>query len=92
MSTSRQHTLKPVPLISKSFYKPRKEAYQAGIDALGVNAEDILFVAGSSGDVVGAAVAGMQVVWNNHIGLEGKPGASPLREGKSLDAALAGFL
>lgn len=55
-------------------------------------AQDVLFVAGSSGDVVGAAEAGMRVVWNNHIGLNPKPGANPLREGKSLDEALVDFL
>jgi 2-haloacid dehalogenase len=74
------------------FYKPQKEAYQAGIEALGLEATDVLFVAGSSGDVVGAAAAGMKVVWNNHIGLEPKTGANPLREGKSLDEALVDFL
>ncbi|KIW00437.1 haloacid dehalogenase, type II [Verruconis gallopava] len=74
------------------FYKPREEAYQAGIKALGLTSDDVLFVAGSSGDVVGAAAAGMRVVWNNHIGLEPKPGANPMREGKSLDEALVDFL
>jgi 2-haloacid dehalogenase len=59
---------------------------------LGGKAEDALFVAGSSGDVVGAAEAGMKVVWNNHVGLTAKLGSHPLREGKSLDEALADFL
>jgi 2-haloacid dehalogenase len=54
--------------------------------------EDILFVAGSSGDVVGAADAGMRVVWNNHAGLAAKPGSKPLTEGRSLDEALKDFL
>jgi 2-haloacid dehalogenase len=76
----------------KRYYKPRREAYQAGIDALGLMPNEVLFVAGSSGDVVGAAAAGMKVVWNNHIGLEPKPGARPLREGKSLDEAIVDFL
>jgi 2-haloacid dehalogenase len=62
------------------------------VDALGVKASDALFVAGSSGDVVGAADAGMRVVWNNHVGLQAKPGSNPLREGKSLDEALVDFL
>jgi hypothetical protein len=52
----------------------------------------VLFVAGSSGDVVGAAAAGMKVVWNNHIGLEPITGGNPLREGKSLDEVLVDFL
>jgi FMN phosphatase YigB (HAD superfamily) len=57
-----------------------------------VTAKDVLFVAGSSGDVVGAAAAGMKVVWNNHIGLDPKPSSNPLREGKTLDEALVDFL
>jgi 2-haloacid dehalogenase len=62
------------------------------IKALGLEASDVLFVAGSNGDVVGAADAGMKVVWNNHVGLEAKPGSDPIREGKSLDEALADFM
>lgn len=49
-------------------------------------------MAGSSGDVVGAAEAGMRVVWNNHIGLTPKVGSSPLKEGKSLNEALSDFI
>jgi FMN phosphatase YigB (HAD superfamily) len=74
------------------FYKPRQEAYGAVVKALGLKMSEVLFVAGSSGDVVGAADAGMQVVWNNHVGLPAKPGSNPLKEGKSLDEALADFL
>lgn len=59
---------------------------------MGLTPEEVLFVAGSSGDVGGAANAGMRVVWNNHIDLEPQGGAVPLREGKSLDEALADFL
>jgi FMN phosphatase YigB (HAD superfamily) len=76
----------------QSFYKPRPEAYKAGIDALGLSPGDVLFVAGSSGDVIGAALAGLRVVWNNHIGLPAKSGSNPLREGKALDEALVDFL
>jgi len=74
------------------FYKPHPKAYGAALKAMGVSPKEALFVAGSSGDVVGAAEAGMRVVWNNHVGLEAKPGSNPLREGKSLDEALANFL
>jgi 2-haloacid dehalogenase len=74
------------------FYKPRKEAYGAVVNALGLTTSEVLFVAGSSGDVVGAADAGMQVVWNNHINLAAKPGSNPLKEGRSLHEALADFL
>lgn len=74
------------------YYKPHSQAYIAGIKALGCNPEDILFVAGSSGDVVGAAEAGMRVVWNNHVGLEPKVGSNPLKEGKNLYEALSEFI
>jgi len=74
------------------YYKPHPQAYIAGIEALGCNPEEILFVAGSSGDVVGAAEAGMRVVWNNHVGLTPKVGSNPLKEGESLDEALSEFL
>lgn len=79
-------------LTIRSFYKPHPATYAASLSALNVEPEDALFVAGSSGDVVGAANAGMTVVWNNHIGLTAKSGSSPLNEGKSLDEALAAFL
>jgi 2-haloacid dehalogenase len=75
-----------------SFYKPDPRAYAAAVDGLGLKASEVLFVAGSNGDVVGAADAGMRVVWNNHVGLPAKPGSNPLREGKSLDEALADFI
>ena len=74
------------------FYKPTREAYQAILDAMGVEASEALFVAGSAGDVGGATRAGMKVVWHNHVGLANKGDAVPLKEAKSLDGALAGFL
>lgn len=74
------------------FYKPHPNTYQAIISALGVKPDEAIFVAGSSGDVVGAARAGMQVVWHNRIGLPALPGSAPLIEARSLDVALEGFL
>jgi FMN phosphatase YigB (HAD superfamily) len=59
---------------------------------LGVEAKDVLFVAGSAGDVEGATNAGMKVVWHNKIGLTKRGNATPLREGRTLDDALKGFL
>ena len=38
------------------------KAYNAILTRLGVDASDVLFVAGSSGDVQGATNAGMRVV------------------------------
>ncbi|KAI1445113.1 HAD-like protein [Annulohypoxylon stygium] len=75
-----------------NFYKPAKAAYEAILNILGVEAGDVLFVAGSAGDVQGATDAGMKVVWHNRIGLPRAGDAVPLREGKTLDDALDDFL
>ncbi|KAK5046332.1 hypothetical protein LTR84_008476 [Exophiala bonariae] len=74
------------------FYKPATQAYQAIFPALGVDASEILFVAGSAGDVEGATDAGMKVVWHNRVGLAKKGDAVPLREARTLDDALKDFL
>ncbi|KAM0186966.1 hypothetical protein ACHAPQ_005844 [Fusarium lateritium] len=74
------------------FYKPVREAYHSLLPQLDVEAQDILFVAGSAGDVEGATRAGMKVVWHNKIGLSKKGTAVPMRESRTLDDALLGFL
>ncbi len=74
------------------FYKPRPEPYRAVLAAMAVEAADALFVAGSSADVPGATDAGMRVVWHNRVGLPSRPGPVPLREARTLDGALEGFL
>ncbi|RAO72205.1 uncharacterized protein BHQ10_008217 [Talaromyces amestolkiae] len=74
------------------FYKPHPDTYQAILSALGVEPDEAIFVAGSSGDVVGAAAVGMQVVWHNRIGLPALPGSAPLIEARSLDGALQGLI
>lgn len=74
------------------FYKPAKAAYEAILVKTGLRTEDVLFVAGSAGDVQGATDAGMKVVWHNHVGLAKKGNAAPLREGKTLHDALEGFV
>ncbi len=74
------------------FYKPRPEAYLAVLAALDLPAAETLFVAGSSADVPGAAGVGMPVVWHNRVGLAARPGAMPLREARTLDAALQGLV
>lgn len=74
------------------FYKPAEQAYQAIFPVLGVDASEVLFVAGSAGDVEGATNARMKVVWHNRIGLAKKGEAVPLREAKTLDDALVDFL
>ncbi|KOC12178.1 2-deoxyglucose-6-phosphate phosphatase [Aspergillus flavus AF70] len=70
------------------FYKPHPKAYGTILSALGVEPRDALFVAGSNGDVVGAAAAGMDVVWHNQIGLPRLPGSKPRLEGSSLHVVL----
>lgn len=74
------------------FYKPVPRAYQALLDKMGLNAGDVLFVAGSAGDVEGATNAGMKVVWHNKVGLAKKGEAVPLKEGRTLNEALEGFM
>uniref|UniRef100_A0A093VJ94 C-1-tetrahydrofolate synthase, cytoplasmic n=1 Tax=Talaromyces marneffei PM1 TaxID=1077442 RepID=A0A093VJ94_TALMA len=68
------------------------DTYRAILSALDVKPHEAIFVAGSSGDVVGAAAVGMQVVWHNRIGLPALPGSAPLVEARSLDVVLEGFL
>jgi len=74
------------------FYKPVKEAYEAILKTMNLDTNEVLFVAGSAGDVQGATDAGMRVVWHNKIGLAKKGTAVPLREGKTLDDTLKNFL
>jgi 2-haloalkanoic acid dehalogenase type II len=56
-------------------YKPDPRPYQLALDELGLPVERVLFVAGSSHDVVGARRMGMPVVWVNRLGLPPPPGA-----------------
>lgn len=74
------------------FYKPVRAAYEAILKEMDLAADEVLFVAGSAGDVQGASDAGMRVVWHNHVGLAKKGEAIPLREGRDLEDALLGFL
>lgn len=74
------------------FYKPVRAAYEAILPQLGVGVDEVLFVAGSAGDVQGATDAGMRVAWHNRVGLARKGDAVAMREGKTLDDALSGFL
>ncbi len=56
---------------SAGFYKPDPRMYEAGVEALGVPAGEVLFVAGSPRDIRGAVSAGLEVVWHNPAGLDG---------------------
>ena len=70
------------------YYKPNPKPYQDVLKKIGVDAEDAIFVAGSSADLPGATGVGMKVVWNNHAGLEMMNDIKPWREGMNLDEAL----
>ncbi|GES65982.1 2-deoxyglucose-6-phosphate phosphatase [Aspergillus terreus] len=74
------------------FYKPHVATYQGAIAAVGVDLNEALFVAGSNGDVIGAAAAGMDVVWHNRVGLPALPGSAPFVEGKTLRETLGALL
>jgi 2-haloacid dehalogenase len=63
------------------FYKPRPEPYWAALAALGVPA---VFVAGSAGDVPGAAAVGLPVIWHNRVSAPAA-GGEPLAVIETLD-------
>ena len=58
-------------------YKTDPRAYRAGLDALGLPPERVLFVAGSAHDVPGAGAVGMPVYWSNRQGLPVAEGPPP---------------
>lgn len=60
---------------SAGFYKPDARIYAAGAKAMSAAPAEVLFVAGSPFDVIGAGAAGFAVVWHNPAGL-----ASPAAE------------
>jgi 2-haloalkanoic acid dehalogenase type II len=61
-------------------YKPDARAYRAALERLGLDASEVLFVAGSAHDVGGAARVGMDVYWANRGGLTAPTDAVALRE------------
>jgi 2-haloalkanoic acid dehalogenase type II len=65
-------------------YKPDARAYRAALDALGLPAERVLFVAGSAHDVPGAAAVGMPVYWSNRQALPVPDGSAPLVDALDL--------
>lgn len=56
---------------SAGCYKPDPRIYGAGVGALGVPVDEVLFVAGSPLDIRGATAVGLKVVWHNPAGLDG---------------------
>lgn len=61
-------------------YKTDRRAYQAGLDALGLPASRVLFVAGSAHDVPGAGALGMPVYWSNRQRLPIPEGPAPIAD------------
>jgi 2-haloalkanoic acid dehalogenase type II len=58
------------------YYKPDPRPYRRALDALGVQAPDAAFVAGSGFDLFGTARLGLRTYWHNRVGLalpEGAP-------------------
>jgi 2-haloacid dehalogenase len=65
-------------------YKPAPVAYQLGVDALGLDREEILFVAFAGWDVAGAVWFGYPTYWLNRMGSTPEElGVSP--EGTGVD-------
>jgi 2-haloacid dehalogenase len=73
-------------------YKPDARAYRLGVDALGLDKEQILFVAFAGWDVAGAKWFGYPTFWVNRQGSPREElGVVADGEGRDL-AALAGFI
>jgi len=51
------------------FYKPDPRPYRMVLNRLGLQADQVLFVAGSASDVPGASAVGMPVFWHNRMHL-----------------------
>lgn len=60
-------------------YKPWPQAYELGLQRLGTPAARTVYVAGSPGDIGGAAAVGMRVVWHNRAGFPA-PDTKPVAE------------
>lgn len=49
-------------------FKPHPSVYRKALDLLGVRAEELLHVAGSATDAMGATAVGIRTVWVNRFG------------------------
>ena len=65
-------------------YKPDPRPYRAALAALGLDAADVLFVAGSAHDVGGASRVGMDVYWANRGNVAAPADATALRAAPDL--------
>jgi 2-haloacid dehalogenase len=71
-------------------YKPARAAYQLGVDVLGFDREEILFVAFAGWDVAGAAWFGYPTYWLNRLGAVAEElGVSPEGTGSDLGSLLS---
>jgi 2-haloalkanoic acid dehalogenase type II len=61
-------------------YKPDPRPYRLALQELGRAPGEVLFVAGSAHDVLGAAAIGMPVYWANRLGAARPEGSVPLAE------------
>jgi 2-haloacid dehalogenase len=68
------------------WYKPDERPYRMALDALGVEAAECVFVAGSPYDLFGAAACGLAVYWHDRIGFAAPPDApAPAWHHRTLD-------
>lgn len=65
-------------------YKPDPRPYRAALDALDLQRQRVLFVAGSAHDVGGASRAGMDVYWANRGRVPAPADATAMREEEDL--------
>jgi 2-haloacid dehalogenase len=71
-------------------YKPARPAYQLGVNALGLERSEILFVAFAGWDVAGAVWFGYPTYWLNRLGSVAEElDAAPLGTGTNLQSLLA---
>jgi len=71
-------------------YKPARPAYQLGMDTLGLERSEILFVAFAGWDVAGAVWFGYPTYWLNRLGsVTEELDATPLGTGTNLQSLLA---
>ncbi|HEV3423700.1 MAG TPA: HAD-IA family hydrolase [Paraburkholderia sp.] len=69
------------------FYKPHPQPYRRALEQLGLHAQEVAFVAGSSYDMFGTAALGLRTYWHNRVGLRLVDGApAPEIESANLDA------
>jgi len=59
------------------FYKPDPAPYKLALRELGLEANEVFFVAGSGFDLIGTAAVGMPTLWHNRAGIA-RPSRAPM--------------